>query len=117
MKVWVVVSLIRSAAAGAAPLPCSTIVTGSSSALSLKFGALLAQPEQRFQEFGPLSGGLGGNFNRFGPGGPYRRSGGRSGRQGPMLRGNPSSSEVRHGQSLLQHRVPRAGRGGLENHS
>ena len=41
-KVWVVVSLIRSAAAGAAPLPCSTIVTGVLVRLSLKVGLLLA---------------------------------------------------------------------------
>src|SRR5437868_3716556 len=61
-KVWVVVSLIRSgtAAGGAAPLPCSTIVTGVlvrylSEVLSLKawglaeLGCLLAQPRKRFR--------------------------------------------------------------------
>src|ERR1700758_990943 len=42
-KVWVVVSLIRSGAAwGVAPLPCSMIVTGSSSDVP-KAGAVLAQ--------------------------------------------------------------------------
>src|SRR6185312_5669734 len=83
-KVWVVVSLIRSdAAAGAAdPLPCSTIVTGvlvrylsealtlASQGLRLKawscrIGLSSSTAPQAFQASGPLSGGLGGKFNRI----------------------------------------------------
>src|ERR1700757_5142585 len=53
-KVWVVVSLIRSGAAwGAAPLPCSMIVTGSSSDVP-KAGAVLAQLDAALAQEVPL---------------------------------------------------------------
>src|SRR3984885_4340276 len=60
-KVWVVVSLIRSAAAcGVGPLPCSIIVTESSSAVLV--APVLARPNGG-SEVLFLSGGLPGNFN------------------------------------------------------
>src|ERR1700751_217809 len=55
-KVWGVVSLIRSGAAwGAAPLPCSMIVTGSSSDVP-KAAAVLAQLDAALAQEVPLLG-------------------------------------------------------------
>src|ERR1700761_9751459 len=53
-NVWVVVSLIRSAAAcGAGPLPCSTMVTISSPDVSI-IGPVLARPGAMVQRFPPV---------------------------------------------------------------